>query len=96
MLESPNTIPNNPNSLGRSFSKVTWEMIEIIEMTVGVKALSAVGPPLLPDMHSQIPAAPTPEIARPTMSVLTSWQLPQMALPISKTVIEARRTYFAG
>lgn len=46
--------------------------------------------------YSQMPAAPTPESARPKMRTLTSLQLPQMAEPTSKTVIAERRTYSAG
>lgn len=93
-LDNPNTAPNIPNSLGRSSRRVTWPRIVIMAMTAQAKnQRRSVYYQRL--QRSQIPAAPTPEKARPKMRTLTSLQAPQMAEPTSKTVIAERRTYSA-
>jgi hypothetical protein len=47
-------------------------------------------------MEVSRPAAPTPESARPPMSVFTFLEAPQTTEPISKMVTDARRVYFPG
>lgn len=44
----------------------------------------------------RIPAAPTPDSARPPISALTSWAAPHKAEPASKINTDAISTYLAG
>lgn len=86
--DTPNTIPKNDWNIGRFRRGISGSVIMIPPVTSNEHVSKFVNPGLFSDLH--IPAAPIPAIALPTINVVELGAAPQIALPISNTVIEMR------
>ena len=66
-----------------------------IEVYMGLLRRGTSGSMIMADPE-KMPAAPRPAIARPTMKAIELGAAPQTAEPISKMIMENRKTCFVG